>query len=315
MGPGDTVGMSGFTGAGYPKPVPEAVPEALARRISSAHAAGEAFRVNVWTGASTAPELDGVLAAADGVDLRLPYQSDPVTRAKMNAGETDYLDVHLSHVAQLAWEEVPRAAGRRRRRGQRHHRRRRPRAVVLDRQQQDLARPRRAGGPRGELLAERRPRGHARHLLRHRPPPEPAADPAHRAGRPDRRAASAVRAGEDRRDRRDARTGPEQPAGRPRPDVAADRRAPGGVPRARGGPGAPARRTASPPVRGGQRGQRRTGRPGVLPLPGAVGVHRGDPGRHARAAGLGHALIGLRDRLLPGPGGRGGVQRLGRRLP
>ncbi|WP_347057000.1 acetyl-CoA hydrolase/transferase family protein [Blastococcus sp. HT6-30] len=100
IGPGDTVGMSGFTGAGYPK----AVPEALARRISSAHAAGEAFRVNVWTGASTAPELDGVLAAADGVDLRLPYQSDPVTRAKINAGEMDYLDVHLSHVAQLAWE-------------------------------------------------------------------------------------------------------------------------------------------------------------------------------------------------------------------
>ncbi|RBY97655.1 propionyl-CoA--succinate CoA transferase [Blastococcus sp. TF02-8] len=98
--PGDTVGMSGFTGAGYPK----AVPEALARRISGAHAAGEPFRVNVWTGASTAPELDGVLAAADGVDLRLPYQSDPVTRAKINAGEMDYLDVHLSHVAQLAWE-------------------------------------------------------------------------------------------------------------------------------------------------------------------------------------------------------------------
>ncbi|RBY87796.1 acetyl-CoA hydrolase/transferase family protein [Blastococcus sp. TF02A-30] len=98
--PGDTVGMSGFTGAGYPK----AVPEALARRISSAHAAGEPFRVNVWTGASTAPELDGVLAAADGVDLRLPYQSDPVTRQKINAGEMDYLDVHLSHVAQLAWE-------------------------------------------------------------------------------------------------------------------------------------------------------------------------------------------------------------------
>ncbi|SOC49695.1 succinyl-CoA:acetate CoA-transferase [Blastococcus aggregatus] len=100
IAPGDTVGMSGFTGSGYPK----AVPEALASRISAAHAAGTPFRVNVWTGASTAPELDGVLAAADGIDLRLPYQSDPVTRRKINAGEMDYLDVHLSHVAQLAWE-------------------------------------------------------------------------------------------------------------------------------------------------------------------------------------------------------------------
>jgi succinyl-CoA:acetate CoA-transferase len=98
--PGDTVGMSGFTGAGYPK----AVPEALARRITESNAAGERFRINVWTGASTAPELDGALAAADGIELRLPYQSDPVSRQKINAGEMDYIDVHLSHVAQLAWQ-------------------------------------------------------------------------------------------------------------------------------------------------------------------------------------------------------------------
>ncbi|MGR6964732.1 acetyl-CoA hydrolase/transferase family protein [Geodermatophilus sp. URMC 61] len=96
---GDTVGMSGFTGAGYPK----AVPQALAQRISDAHAAGEPFRVNVWTGASTAPELDGALAAADGIELRLPYQSDPVSRDKINRGLMEYIDVHLSHVAQMAW--------------------------------------------------------------------------------------------------------------------------------------------------------------------------------------------------------------------
>src|SRR3954466_9828195 len=97
---GDTVGMSGFTGAGYPK----AVPQALAQRIHEVHAAGEPFRVNVWTGASTAPELDGALAAADGIELRLPYQSDPVSRDKINRGLMEYIDVHLSHVAQLAWE-------------------------------------------------------------------------------------------------------------------------------------------------------------------------------------------------------------------
>ncbi|MGK5113703.1 MULTISPECIES: acetyl-CoA hydrolase/transferase family protein [unclassified Geodermatophilus] len=96
---GDTVGMSGFTGAGYPK----AVPQALAREIHEAHEAGRPFRVNVWTGASTAPELDGALAAADGIELRLPYQSDPVSREKINAGLMEYIDVHLSHVAQMAW--------------------------------------------------------------------------------------------------------------------------------------------------------------------------------------------------------------------
>jgi succinyl-CoA:acetate CoA-transferase len=100
IGPGETVGMSGFTGAGYPK----AVPQALARQISDAHAAGREFRVNVWTGASTAPELDGALAAADGIELRLPYQSDPISREKINTGRMEYLDVHLSHVAQMVWE-------------------------------------------------------------------------------------------------------------------------------------------------------------------------------------------------------------------
>ncbi len=100
IGPGDNVGMSGFTGAGYPK----AVPGALVRRVEEASARGDRFAVSVWTGASTAPELDGALAAVDAIDLRMPYQSDPVSRAKINAGLVDYLDLHLSHVAQMVWE-------------------------------------------------------------------------------------------------------------------------------------------------------------------------------------------------------------------
>src|SRR3954466_3007761 len=98
--PGATVGMSGFAGAGYPK----AVPGALASQIAEANAAGDRFRINVWTGASTAPELDGALAAADGIELRLPYQSDPISREKINSGHMDYIDVHLSHRPQLVWE-------------------------------------------------------------------------------------------------------------------------------------------------------------------------------------------------------------------
>ena len=91
---GMNVGMSGFTGAGYPK----AVPVALAKQIMDASFRGEKFRVSIWTGASTAPELDGALAMVDGVELRLPYQSDPTCRKKINAGEMEYLDIHLSHV-------------------------------------------------------------------------------------------------------------------------------------------------------------------------------------------------------------------------
>ena len=97
--PGMTVAMSGFTGAGYPK----AVPQALATHILQAHDVGEEFRIRVLTGASTAPELDGVLARVQGMELRLPYQSDPALRDRINAGELNYIDLHLSHVAQHTW--------------------------------------------------------------------------------------------------------------------------------------------------------------------------------------------------------------------
>lgn len=96
---GANVGMSGFTGAGYPK----AVPQALARRIEGLHAAGEAFRIGLWTGASTAPELDGALAKVHGIEMRLPYQSDPTVRKQINAGQMQYTDMHLSNVAQFVW--------------------------------------------------------------------------------------------------------------------------------------------------------------------------------------------------------------------
>lgn len=96
---GDTVGMSGFTGVGHPK----ALPQAIAARASAAHGAGDPFKINLWTGASTAPEVDGALAAAGAIAQRLPYNSDPSARRQINAGEIDYIDMHLSHVAQHAW--------------------------------------------------------------------------------------------------------------------------------------------------------------------------------------------------------------------
>src|SRR5690606_28112578 len=85
--PRSTVGMSGFTGSGYPK----AVPTALAERMDAARAKGDPFKLKVWTGASTGPELDGALAKADGIEFRLPYNSDPIAREKINKGEMEYL--------------------------------------------------------------------------------------------------------------------------------------------------------------------------------------------------------------------------------
>lgn len=96
---GATIGMSGFTGAGYPK----AVPKALAERIGKLRDAGSPMRVNIWTGASTAPELDGALAEVDGINMRLPFQSDAICRKQINEGQMQYVDIHLSEVSQYAW--------------------------------------------------------------------------------------------------------------------------------------------------------------------------------------------------------------------
>ena len=96
---GVNVGMSGFTGAGYPK----ALPQAIAQHAKREHAAGRPYKINVWTGASTAAEMDGALAEADALGQRLPFNTDPTCRAKINAGEIDFIDMHLSHVAQHAW--------------------------------------------------------------------------------------------------------------------------------------------------------------------------------------------------------------------
>lgn len=91
---GDMVGMSGFTGAGYPK----ALPTAIAERAKNFHQAGEDYKINVLTGASTAPDCDGVLAEANAINYRAPYQSDPSMRKSINSGEINYQDIHLSHM-------------------------------------------------------------------------------------------------------------------------------------------------------------------------------------------------------------------------
>ena len=93
---GSTIGFSGFTPAGAAK----AVPTALAARAKVEHAAGRPFAVRVLTGASTGPSLDGVLAEADATSFRAPYQADPLLRKKINAGQVQFVDAHLSHFPQ-----------------------------------------------------------------------------------------------------------------------------------------------------------------------------------------------------------------------
>lgn len=90
---GMNIGTSGFTPAGYPK----AVPLALAERMKQEH-----FSINLWTGASVGKELDGALAEVNGIAKRLPYQTNDTIRKAINSGTIQYIDLHLSHVAQMS---------------------------------------------------------------------------------------------------------------------------------------------------------------------------------------------------------------------
>lgn len=93
---GDNIGFSGFTSAGAPK----AVPFELAKIAEEEHAKGNAFRVGMYTGASTSDMLDGALARANAIKFRTPYQSSKDLRAAINSGDAPYFDLHLSQLAQ-----------------------------------------------------------------------------------------------------------------------------------------------------------------------------------------------------------------------
>ena len=94
---GAALGCSGFTPAGAVK----AVPRALAARARRIHESGEPFQVKVLTGASTGAPFDDALAEADAVSWRAPYQSSKPLRNRVNQQQTQFLDIHLSHVPQL----------------------------------------------------------------------------------------------------------------------------------------------------------------------------------------------------------------------
>lgn len=89
---GMTVGMSGFTRAGEAK----AVPLALAERGRR-----EDIKITLMTGASLGNDLDKTLAEAHVIARRLPFQSDPALRKRINAGEVMFIDQHLSETVEM----------------------------------------------------------------------------------------------------------------------------------------------------------------------------------------------------------------------
>ena len=88
---GMTVGMSGFTRAGDCK----SVPAALARRAER-----EPLSITLITGASLGHDTDKMLAQANALARRMPFQVDTTLRRKINQGEIAFIDQHLSETAE-----------------------------------------------------------------------------------------------------------------------------------------------------------------------------------------------------------------------
>ena len=102
----------------------------------------------------------------DGISFRTPYQSDPIMRNKINEGISEYADIHLSHLAPMVWQgsmgkldvaviEVTAI-----------DRGRRTDPVVVVGNNKTYLQEAEHIILEVELLAEPRPGGHARHLLR-----------------------------------------------------------------------------------------------------------------------------------------------------
>ena len=81
---------SGFTMAGYPKDVPQAI----ARRAK----AGTPMELTLITGASVGPELEESLLDAGVIKRRFPYQTNDKMRKAINEGKVEYADLILSHL-------------------------------------------------------------------------------------------------------------------------------------------------------------------------------------------------------------------------
>ncbi len=89
-------GFSGFTAPGAPK----VVTQAIAAKAERLHAQGEPFKINIVTGASTSDNCDGILARANAIGRRTPYQNHPDLRKRINTHDAHYFDLHLSETAQ-----------------------------------------------------------------------------------------------------------------------------------------------------------------------------------------------------------------------
>jgi len=91
---GQALGMSGFTPAGYPK----AVPIMLGNHVEQNSLQGK-MRFKVYSGASTGAETLDNWARLNMISRLYPYQTGKNIAKRINAGDIEFKDVHLSNFA------------------------------------------------------------------------------------------------------------------------------------------------------------------------------------------------------------------------
>ncbi len=101
---GYCIGIGGFASTGVPK----AVPLEIAQLAEREHAAGRPFSLKLISGASAGVNTDTALARANAIEYRIPYQSTEALRQQINAGKVQYVDMHLSQIAQdIRFQQLP----------------------------------------------------------------------------------------------------------------------------------------------------------------------------------------------------------------
>ena len=102
---GECVGLSGFSTAGAPK----SLPTAIAEYAREEHAAGRPYRLDIMGGANISTLVEGVMAEAGAINHFMPYQGSPETRKAANEHTMEYVDSHLSLMAQqMRYGHLPR---------------------------------------------------------------------------------------------------------------------------------------------------------------------------------------------------------------
>jgi len=95
---GMTVAMGGVTASGYPKVIPD---ELIKRK-----AAGDDFQINLITGSTVGPEIDGGMGEANIIHRRTPMNDSRTLSKLINQGKVSYIEQQIHKMPFIIQKEL-----------------------------------------------------------------------------------------------------------------------------------------------------------------------------------------------------------------